>query len=549
MQTLKKIKNIVLKENIIDINVLKISFIIWLFLNLIGWTQIYFDIVYGFKISILRVLNYIYIYMLVYMTKYFFVDNKEEWASLARKIIVLYFFVNLIVIFMEWPGNFTWDDLFTVYNAQKYDLTPWQHFFTGIFHVINLQLLPFPTGVIIIQIYIASIIVAYCVSNIAYILIKNNENRNIVIGILLLPMFMLPVLFYLYTTIRIGMYMYIELLLIVELIVMYNKEGSIKINKILFVSFLCILVASWRTEGLYYIVAFPIILMFINKRKISKKIIFIVFIAISILTVSIGKLNNKLIGNNNYSIVITVLPLLDLVRNADPVKDKEDLENLDKIIDLNIIYNDSTINGEMLYWTGLKRDYTPEQYKKYFKSYFSMVKKYPYTVFRRLMINFLESSGVIIKDGYSRQNRNASFGDLIYTGERGKAWSEIRSHFKQPINMQIRNETMKFFDSIDDTGRVTPTYIITWNLLIPLFLIFICLIYKLYKKDWFMVLIILTVLARVPIVFVTSSISYLMYYLSVYLLLYFLSFFIIMQAILEYKNSRRKNSNEKVRVI
>ena len=165
------------------------------------------------------------------------------------------------------------------------------------------------------------------------------------------------------------------------------------------------------------------------------------------------------------------------------------------------------------------------------------------------MINFLESSGVIIKDGYSRQNRNASFGDLIYTGERGKAWSEIRSHFKQSINMQIRNETMKFFDSIDDTGRVTPTYIITWNLLIPLFLIFICLIYKLYKKDWFMVLIILTVLARVPIVFVTSSISYLMYYLSVYLLSYFLSFFIIMEAILEYKNSRRKNSNEKVRVI
>lgn len=287
---------------------------------------------------------------------------------------------------------------------------------------------------------------------------------------------------------------------------------------------------------MYYIVAVPVILTLFYIEKISKRYIVIFFLVVSVCTIGIGKINNKMIGNSNYTIVTTVLPLIDLVRNADSAKDSEDLQNLSKVIDLDVIYNDTTLNGEILYWTGLRKDYSEEDYHLYFKSYISMVKKYPDILFKSLMKNFLESAGVIIEDGYTKQTSNASFGDLIYTGRRGEAWAEIRAPFKQPINMNLRNEVKKILAGIDGMGRVTPIYFFAWNLLIPLFLICICLLYKIYKRDWFMVLIILTVLARVPIVFFTSSISYLMYYLSVYLLSYFLSFLIIAKMIFEFRN-------------
>ena len=83
----------------------------------------------------------------------------------------------------------------------------------------------------------------------------------------------------------------------------------------------------------------------------------------------------------------------------------------------------------------------------------------------------------------------------------------------------------------DSNDNLTIIHNVFWNLFIPFTLILICLIYKLIKKEWFMVFLILTVISRIPIVFATAPAPYFMYYLSAYLCTYIISAIVIIEFI------------------
>ena len=107
-----------------------------------------------------------------------------------------------------------------------------------------------------------------------------------------------------------------------------------------------------------------------------------------------------------------------------------------------------------------------------------------------------------------------------------EAWDSIDSMFKKPINRKLRIDVIRIIGGINSKARVTILYRIFWNLFIPLILVIFCFIYKIFKRDWFMVAVILTILARVALIFITSSAPYLMYYLPAYMSAYIISFFI-----------------------
>jgi len=124
----------------------------------------------------------------------------------------------------------------------------------------------------------------------------------------------------------------------------------------------------------------------------------------------------------------------------------------------------------------------------------------------------------------------------------GIRWNGVPSadlKVKRPINIDARNSVISFLNGTDSNGNLTIIHNIGWNFFIPFTLILICLICKLIKKDWFMVFLILTVIARIPIVFATAPAAYFMYYLSAYLCTYILSAIIIIEAIIEIKDKRR----------
>ena len=148
------------KSNIYVINAI-LALAIWGIINAIGINGIYFSNEVSKDLTVFRILHLVFIYMLVLPISYLFNKYKEGTINKDFLLIFLtYFILNIIILLLIWPGNFSWDDIVMLNEARYYGLTPWQHFFSGLFYIMCLQTLPFATGIIIIQVYIASIIVA-----------------------------------------------------------------------------------------------------------------------------------------------------------------------------------------------------------------------------------------------------------------------------------------------------------------------------------------------------------------------------------------------------
>lgn len=181
--------------------------------------------------------------------------------------------------------------------------------------------------------------------------------------------------------------------------------------------------------------------------------------------------------------------------------------------------------------------------------------------------NFLASAGITtIENGYPLLRSNLYVYDILFEEQSEmdrlidenilphtelyeykkqpltkKGWDNIDSIFKKPINRKLRTAVTRIIAGINSRGRVTILYRIFWNFFIPLILVMICFIYKILKRDWFIAAVILLVLCRTALVFVTSSAPYLMYYIPAYMSAYILSFFIIFMIF--YKSTKPLNNS------
>lgn len=85
----------------------------------------------------------------------------------------------------------------------------------------------------------------------------------------------------------------------------------------------------------------------------------------------------------------------------------------------------------------------------------------------------------------------------------------IKAPLRTPWNDKLRTSTLK---TIRGRGVLA---VLTWNTLIPFMMGLMALIILLKNKQWLLVALLCMVLIKIPIVFVTASAPYLMYYLSV----------------------------------
>jgi len=71
-------------------------------------------------------------------------------------------------------------------------------------------------------------------------------------------------------------------------------------------------------------------------------------------------------------------------------------------------------------------------------------------------------------------------------------------------------------------------------------IILICLKYKLFKREWFMIILISTVIARIFLIFISAPAPYFMYYLSAYLCSYIISSIVIWKIIQNLIDRKKK---------
>lgn len=521
------------EKSIFDISVFKISFIIWTIIQLTGFKNLYFEQVDCINASVSKLLLLPFIYIMVLEIKRLIINRKDKTVKMNIIISIIFFFILMLSLLLIWPGAWSWDDISIVYGTNIYEFTPWQHFFSGLFQILCLEILPFNAGILIIQILISSLIVGYSISELTYLIKFKSEKKKIIFAILLfIPCILPPMIEYILSGFRMGIYSYLELLLIVKCIKFYIQSDKIETSELISVIFLGIIVACWRSEAIYYILALPLFLIFLGKKKIGIKKIILSSIILIGSTISIGKINNSMIGQNNYSLLATINPLVEIIKEEKRINSTYEFEGISKVMNIDIIDPKSDISGEGYYGMDLvKENYSDEDYSGYMKSYIKLLLKYPKTAFKSMWDMFVNSSGLGVKNKKSLMRSamtvsSATVFDLYNEKNlSGYMWSNSRSKLKNPINLEVRNKFLRYIGCLDKNLNVTGLYYLNWNLFIPVILLLITSIMSLIKKKYLMFYIGLFLIGRLVLVFMTACAPYFMYYLSIYLIGYIYSIF------------------------
>lgn len=555
-------------KKVLNIRAFIYAFLIWLNLNISGIQKIYFSEGETLTVIIVKILHLLFLYAILAKIHKLFTERHTPKGKKEIVISIIYLIILTILVILVWPGIWSTDDTSVLKNAESYVFTPWQHFFSGLFQTLCLQTIPIPSGVIIVQIIIASLIVGYCISNISTLFGKTEKQQKILEIVLFLILLLPPLVSYILSGFRMGLYSYLEMALITKLIILCKEQKKITISELLKICFLTIIISCWRSEGIYYPFIILIIFLVMKNKIIRKRVAIITFLIVMIINVSIGKLNNYFIEtnnyahhptmryndynnpimkSNNYSITATMEPVTQLIRSSNE-SDKEEIDTIDKVVDVKYILEHPEKTGEGNFWIeGVVRDYSEEEYFNYLKAYLKLALKYPDITFKS-MWDIFEKAGSGMGYRNKQTTRNAVSGKgTLYLFEVGSnswmRWTAVTSKvakYKQPINSNVRNAVIRFLNGTDSNDKLTIIHNICWNFFIPFILILICLIYKLFKKDWFMVFIILAIVARIPLVFVTAPAPYFMYYLSTYLCSYIISAIVIFEIAVKEKSEKTK---------
>jgi len=207
---------------------------------------------YGAKLVFLALLIFIWQYVF-----YIIKNTMKKKDKVFLYTSLSYFCVNLVLVLLTWPGIWRMDE-FGILNSAKI-LIPvfWQNYLTSLFYVFSMMIIPMPTGVIIVQCLIISLVVGYIIS----FMVKKCGK----IGYLsFIPFVFLPVLDSNLYPMRMSLYAFLELLLIVLVYETYSnvlKKPSNELTKESAKSFdlvpwvkiglLGAVVTSWRTEEIY----------------------------------------------------------------------------------------------------------------------------------------------------------------------------------------------------------------------------------------------------------------------------------------------------------
>nr|MBQ8251989.1 hypothetical protein [Lachnospiraceae bacterium] len=515
----------------VDVRAVLISMGIWIALNT---SDIYDTAFYdnGKNVMGIKVLHLIVLYSFVRVATYYVLNRNEKHI---RHILLWGGIFGIVVsgiFFFVWPGTWSWDDVFIYTSALNYDLNSWQHFLSSIFHIISLQSIPLAGGVICVQILVAAILVGESVVRIAESLPVQGKNRLITEFLLFLPTVSLPVITYLYSGFRMGIYCYFELFYLACVYSAVKKHKKITFLNMVLLIFVTVIVASWRTEGIYYLLFLPVVLLIMRRRKQISVIYAIAVFVLSVVFVSkITYYNNSLIGDNDYSITATIVPLVATVSDENAEIREDELHDIGTVIDLDVIYQHSGYKAEEMFYMGLvKSGYSKDEYNKFMKAYAKIIVRNPAIAIKSMGNMFLQAAGVKIENGRTLQRTvitNTAGGALsLYdnTTAHSKAFLQMKIKGKYPLlGQEIREKAILCLSCTGKDGKVTPAYYICWNLMIPLCLLFACLLFSIWRRKGVLCLVMVSIFVRFVILFATSCAPYMMYYLSVYLLAYFWS--------------------------
>ncbi len=467
---------------------------------------------------------------LIWNFLFFFVRkviSGDNMAKRALQVFSVYFSILILMLVLLWPGCWYWDDIGVLASARNYDVLPWQHVLSSFFQTLFLQLVPTPGGVILVQLFTGAVIVSYAISEFeasflgGRLLIKWWLPDTL---IKLIPFLLPPVVLYQYSGFRMGLYIFIEIFVLAFITGISVRERNTGVIWLILFAFAVAVLSTWRTEGFLYA---PVMILLISLQKketlsASKKVLTAGVILLGIFMISSFQKDRA--GDSNYSVVTILRPLCEVVRAADPVEDKELLQDIDAVVSTGMMLDNPEVNGEDLLWKyDLQIDgYTDEEYSAFMKAFAGLCMRHPKAVIKERVKVFIDTSAI-----HGRTNPTNVVGayylfDPEEQNDNQKEFTEWDAPLNRPVSSGLRQRFLLFLGCLNEDFSELITYRLVWDIIVPILVIIAVWVYLFIKKKGMLFTALAAVALRIPVLFLTAPATWTMYYLSFYLIGYVL---------------------------
>lgn len=457
----------------------------------------------------------------------FFFIKKADRRFVRNSLI--YFGINLFVLLLVWPGIWRMDEFGILNSAVNLIPVFWQNYLTSIFYVFSLMLFPFPAGVVIVQCAVISLAAGFVITWF--------EKRFGKWGLLsFIPFLFFPVLDSNLYPMRMSIYAFLELVLLVIMAEKSEKSDhdmsrntqTEKKNESLFVCIvLAAIVTVWRTEAIYYLLFFPLLLWILFAKNWSrKKLVQTIcgYLILSLVLLVPQTVGDKLTSGNQYDLTSVVLPLVPLVEAADDSDScQEELAAIDEVINVEVAVQGAKENksGISLFWGNpdfQRTEYTDEEYTQFKSAYYRLILKYPTVFLQERFTCFMQSVDLL-------ENTTELFSKKdVHNYETFRTYP-----LTKPLNETLRNRTICFLEwrSASDYEHKKAGYSFVYGPFLPIVILLVSWAYCLLRKKWKQFFILSLPLIKVPLIMLTAPSRLFMYYYSLYLIGYVLLFYLL----------------------
>ena len=436
-------------------------------------------------------------------------DRKESTAYKVLLSGLPYLIVILAVAAIKMPQGYLSNDEYSIYNdAVNLTHSTWFNVITPYFYTVALMLIPVKYAPIILK-----LVIEYAV--VGYVTLRSREHYGNKIGMCAYLLFLLyPVIAYTTSAHRLPVYFLLYLLLFSKMLFDHLENRKLKLTDAVWMLLIGAVLTQWRTEGIYLSVLVPILMIIVypdsilnnnaddgiakypllNKTGKSGAAMRLgTFLALGIVMQYIVSLPQNAFMDaslddaaNDRMKPFYAYTITNMFRNGlDTEKNKEDLMivdnylSLDSIVAINDYYADINYEDVLILYkegfVGLREGATIQD----FIDYSDAVK--------RIFINNPD----------------------VFLGTRIGAFC----YAALPYHIDRNGTVVSLGVSLVKT--------LSYNLFIPLAIIFVILILSLIRKRWFDFFVMGGLMCHWFIVFILAPASYFKYYFPIYIMAYF----------------------------
>ena len=428
------------------------------------------------------------------------IKQKDYGAKVFLIVFTVTFVIYILVTCLAWPGNWNVDEVFIYLNIIKFDVLFAQGYFTNLFYMISLMLIPTIGGIVIFQSFFFSIIAAYIVQK---IVMKYGKY-----GYLSLLIFLnIQTIYLAITPLRASMTVFLGLLFFESVLSNRRFEG---VQIYIWALFMVILGFS-RPEMFWFIVLGMGYILFDKTYKARQKANFVLVCGILIFGVLL--INSFYDRDERREKLITSFPvaLNGMIKESD-IREEREWQYINKVLDLQVI-------NEMESWRDFfkanelfakKWPVSDETYRNFMVGVSQLTLKYPIHYIKAKLPMFYASIGV------SREWAWVSMTEDLEKLVRSVSGEKYLHRFSIPFPESRSYVLSKIITGLDSELWNIKLYYFYWNQAVILISVFLASFVLLIRLNRNRLITLFAYWGFFTMVYLTFPVTWEMYFLPSY---------------------------------